>query len=450
MAAVSLSPQAVWANLREPWCAEVPSHQIATGAVVLLNTPEPAEFLAYLWAGLLANAAIVLANPSWGKREWQQVAQQLSPDRVLGEAPPVSFDPCKPKPFPGQILIATGGTSGNIKFVIHTWATLTAAAQGFLTHFDQRPANSYCVLPLYHVSGLMQAIRVWLSNGRLITQPFKQLNAGQRLLTPDLTWFISLVPTQLQRLIQTPAAVAWLAQFRAILLGGAPAWPDLLAQAAQLPIALTYGMSETAAQVATLLPKDFQQGVRSSGAALPHVRLAVHQPGSTQPTPTGTVGQIALRTPALGLGYWPDTTVLAHQTWFYPDDLGYLDRQGHLYVVGRRSQKIITGGENVFPREVEAALLATGLVRDVCVMGVPDRVWGETVAALYVADQSVAPPQLRAALTGKLSAYKHPKRWRSVEHIPRNAQGKVSRPQVRAWLSESTELARGSTDDAGG
>ena len=221
-------------------------------------------------------------------------------------------------------------------------------------------------------------------------------------------------------------------------------------QSAQLPIALTYGMSETAAQVATLLPKDFQQGVRSSGTALPHVRLAVHQPGSTQPTPTGTVGQIALRTPALGLGYWPDTTVLAHQTWFYPDDLGYLDRQGHLHVVGRRSQKIITGGENVFPRGVEAALLATGLVRDVCVMGVPDRVWGETVAALYVADQSVASPQLRAALTGKRSAYKHPKRGRSVEHIPRNAQGKVSRPQVRAWLSESTELARGSTDDAGG
>ncbi|MEM1243037.1 MAG: AMP-binding protein, partial [Cyanobacteria bacterium P01_H01_bin.26] len=252
MAAVSLSPQAVWATLREPWCAEVPCHQIPTGAVVLINTPEPARFLTHLWAGLLANAAIVLANPSWGQQEWQQVAQQLSPDRVLGDAPPVSFDPFKPKPSPGQILIATGGTSGKIKFVIHTWATLTVAAQGFLNHFDQRPVNSYCVLPLYHVSGLMQAIRVWLSNGRLITQPFKQLDAGQWLLVPDQTWFISLVPTQLQRLLQTPATVAWLAQFRAILLGGAPAWPDLLAQAAQLPIALTYGMSETAAQVATL------------------------------------------------------------------------------------------------------------------------------------------------------------------------------------------------------
>lgn len=449
MAAVSLSPQAVWATLREPWCAEVPCHQIPTGAVVLINTPEPARFLTHLWAGLLANAAIVLANPSWGQQEWQQVAQQLSPDRVLGDAPPVSFDPFKPKPSPGQILIATGGTSGKIKFVIHTWATLTVAAQGFLNHFDQRPVNSYCVLPLYHVSGLMQAIRVWLSNGRLITQLFKQLDAGQRLLVPDQTWFISLVPTQLQRLLQTPATVAWLAQFRAILLGGAPAWPDLLAQAAQLPIALTYGMSETAAQVATLLPKDFQRGVRSNGAPLPHVRLAVHRPGSTQPTPTGTVGRIALRTPSLCLGYWLAAEAVS-KTWFYPDDLGYLDQWGHLHVVGRRSQKIITGGENVFPSEVEAALLATGLVRDVCVMGVPDRVWGEAVAALYVADQSVAPPQLRAALTGKLSAYKHPKRWRSVAYIPRNAQGKVSRPQVRAWLSESTELARGSTDDAGG
>ncbi|MEL6331398.1 MAG: AMP-binding protein [Cyanobacteria bacterium J06633_23] len=441
---IAPTPSDIWQRLDEPWCGQ--TQQIPPGAVVLINEAEPTRFLAHLWTGLLANAAIVLANPGWQQREWQQVAKQLCPDVVLGKKLPVAF--CHPKnsPAAGQILIATGGTTGQIKFVIHTWATLSAAARGFLGHFCHhgQPVNSYCVLPLYHVSGLMQAMRVWLSGGRLIMQPFKQLETGQRLVTPDSTWFISLVPTQLQRLIKDAATVKWLTQFRAILLGGAPAWPGLLHQVAQLPLALTYGMSETAAQVATLLPEDFQRGVRSSGPPLPHVQLAIHQIDSqTAPqtdSPTGTVGRIALQSPSLGLGYWP--TVKPTSGWFYPDDLGYLDDHGHLHVVGRSSQKIITGGENVFPNEVEAALLTTGLVQDVCVVGLPDPLWGQAVAALYVPaprSEPVTPPQLKAALEPMLSPYKHPKRWQSVHQLPRNHQGKVNRSRVVAFLSAATD-----------
>ena len=451
---IAPTPSDIWQRLDEPWCGQ--TQPIPPGAVVLINEAEPTRFLAHLWTGLLANAAIILANPGWQQREWQQVAEQLCPDVVLGKQPPVAFCPPKAPPAPGQILIATGGTTGQIKFVIHTWATLSTAAQGFLEHFyhhGQQPVNSYCVLPLYHVSGLMQAMRVWLSGGRLIVQPFKQLETGQRLATPDSTWFISLVPTQLQRLLKDGATVKWLTQFRAILLGGAPAWPGLLCQAAQLPLALTYGMSETAAQVATLLPEDFQRGIRSSGLPLPHVQLVIHQTNdqtapqitaqtkSPQTQPMGTVGRIALRSPSLGLGYWP--TVKPSSSWFYPDDLGYLDGRGHLHVVGRNSQKIITGGENVFPNEVEAALLTTGLVQDVCVVGLPDPLWGQAVAALYVPASTrsnpVTPPQLKAALEPILSPYKRPKRWQSVHQLPRNRQGKVNRPQVVALLTAATD-----------
>ncbi|NEZ57301.1 2-succinylbenzoate--CoA ligase [Leptolyngbyaceae cyanobacterium CCMR0081] len=443
------SPWDIWNTLNEPWCDRI--RQIPTDAVVLINEAEPTQFLAYLWSGLLAKAALVLANPNWQQQEWQQVAAQLKPDVILGQPPPVSFNLSNQQPEPGQILIATGGTSGKIKFVIHTWATLSTAAQGFLTHFDQTPVNSYCVLPLYHVSGLMQAIRVWLSGGQLIIQPFKDLDADQRLVQPNQTWFISLVPTQLQRLIKNGNTLLWLSQFRAILLGGAPAWPTLLAQTAQLPIALTYGMSETAAQVATLLPTDFQQGVRSNGSPLPHVTLAVHELKSFQPQPVGTMGRIALRTASLGLGYWPAIPLSPHQSWFYPDDLGYIDQQGHLHIVGRHSQKIITGGENVFPVEVEAAILATGLVQDICVVGLPDPVWGQAVAALCVpAPHSQTTPQkLKAALKPVLSAYKHPKHWHWVAQLPRNAQGKVNRSVVMEWLTASIAPVRGSGDDAG-
>ena len=445
-------PQDLWPTLTEPWCGLI--QPIPAGSVVLINETDPSHFLAYLWTGLLANAALVLANPLWKQQEWQQVAQQLTPDVILGETPPVSFDISRQRPEPGHILIATGGTSGRIKFVIHTWASLIASAQGFLTHFNQQPVNSYCVLPLYHVSGLMQAIRVWLSKGKLIIQPFKQLEAGRRLTYPDRTWFISLVPTQLQRLLKTGNTRVWLSQFRAILLGGAPAWPALLTQAAHLPIALTYGMSETAAQVATLLPEEFQQGIRSNGQPLPHVTLAVHALESSQPLSVGTVGRVALKSSALGRGYWPQTPLSSHQSWFYPDDLGYLDQQGHLHIVGRNSQKIITGGENVFPAEVEAALLATGLVQDVCIVGLPDPVWGQTVAALCVpADDrqaTITPAVLKGALMPLLSAYKHPKQWCFVETIPRNAQGKVNRSQAVAQLTASTALSQDSVDDAGG
>lgn len=447
------TPWNVWTTLRDPWCEYCQT--LPAGAVVLINQAEPTAFLASLWSGLLANAAIILANPHWQQQEWQQVSAQLSPDIILGESPSVSFNTSSHRPKPGQILIATGGTSGRVTFVIHTWATLAAAAQGFLTHFhcDQRPVNSYCVLPLYHVSGLMQAMRVWLSGGQLVTQPFKQLEAGQLLVTPDHSWFISLVPTQFQRLINNADRIKWLRLFRAILLGGAPTWPALLTQAPQLPIALTYGMSETGAQVATLLPEAFQKGMRSNGSTLPHVTLAIHHPELCQSQPIDTVGRIALKTPSLGLGYWPTMRFAQIQDWFYPDDLGYLDKHGHLHVVGRDSQKIITGGENVFPTDVEAALLTTGLVQDVCVVGVSDPVWGQAVAAVFVPitdTSSVTPQQLKTALTPILSAYKHPKYWRLVRQIPRNAQGKVNRSQVVAWLTGSSAPVRVSAAGAGG
>ena len=189
---IAPTPSDIWQRLDEPWCGQI--QPVPPDAVVLINEAEPTRFLAHLWTGLLANAAIVLANPGWQQREWQQVAEQLCPDVVLGKQPPVAFCPPKAPPAPGQILIATGGTTGQIKFVIHTWTTLIAAARGFLDHFchpGQQPVNSYCVLPLYHVSGLMQAMRVWLSGGRLIVQPFKQLETGQRLVTPSSTWFRS-------------------------------------------------------------------------------------------------------------------------------------------------------------------------------------------------------------------------------------------------------------------
>jgi O-succinylbenzoic acid--CoA ligase len=123
------------------------------------------------------------------------------------------------------------------------------------------------------------------------------------------------------------------------------------------------------------------------------------------------------------------------------DDLGFLNRQDYLTIVGRRSHKIITGGENVFPEEVEAAIQATNLVEDVGVVGMPDRYWGEVIVAIYRPQngtevKAIAPETWRFLLSRTLAKFKHPKYWIAVEQLPRNAQGKINREQLKQIATE--------------
>ncbi|MBW4657545.1 MAG: 2-succinylbenzoate--CoA ligase [Drouetiella hepatica Uher 2000/2452] len=401
---------------------------------VLLAEPDPADFVAGFIAACAAQCPIFLGNPHWVEAEWQQVFEQIQPDVILGEVK--EFQGVRSKkgklPEPGWIMIPTGGSSGQVRFAVHTWQTLTASVMGFQQHFESDTINSCCTLPLYHVSGLMQMLRSLLTGGKLAIVPFKQLDFKQPPEFDPTDFFISLVPTQLQRLLQDPEAIAWLSQFRTVLLGGAPAWDDLLAAARrhQIQLAPTYGMTETASQVATLKPVDFLAGKTGSGRALPHAKIQIVDP-QNQPMERGQVGAIAIQSASLALGYYGNWGALP-QTTFQTDDVGYLDAEGYLHIVGRASRKIITGGENVFPDEVEAAIRATGLVADVCVVGLPDRQWGEGVTAVYVpCHPEVEVAQIQGAIASRLSRFKQPKRWVIVEALPRNAQGKISYESVK-------------------
>ncbi|MGF1457752.1 MAG: AMP-binding protein [Leptolyngbyaceae cyanobacterium] len=412
---------------------------------ILLVAEHPVEFLAAFLAAIQSPGRVWLANPQWGQQEWAQVASQCHADVVWGLSPAMestvrgwleryrqdsSLRPRSVSSAP-QILIATGGSSGNLRFAVHTWQTLTSAVQGFCAHFDCSAVDAYCVLPLHHVSGLMQALRCWLSGGQLVVQPFRELlDHGAIALSTDNS-FISLVPTQLQRLLQSDRGfVPWLQAFDAILLGGAPAWPDLLARsrALNLPLAPTYGMTETAAQVATLLPQEFLQGQSGSGRALPHAQLFIYSKAA-QPLPTGEVGQIAIATPALAVA--TGNTRLS-SPWL-TGDIGYVDPAGYLHVLGRVQTLIMTGGEKVLPEEVEAAILATRLVSDVAVLGIPDADWGDCVVAVVASPNGQIPPALPPSLKGQLSPYKIPKRWLARPTLPRNRQGKLNRPALQRW-----------------
>lgn len=429
---------------------------------ILLAEADPLHFLAGFIAACTARCPVFLGNPHWVEAEWMQVLAIAQPTLIWQSSfsPSFQIDAINPKtdainrvstPNPGWIMIPTGGSSGQIRFAIHTWKTLTASVNGFCHYFQLSRVNSCCVLPLYHVSGLMQFMRSFLSGGRLAIASPKALEWGEIELNPandPSEFFLSLVPTQLQRLLHHDILVNWLAQFYAVLLGGAPAWTALLetARAYNIPLAPTYGMTETASQVATLHPQDFLRGQPGCGQVLPHAQILIHDPEEKDPErkalEPGQIGTIAIQARSLALGYYPDlfTTDLFTTKWFQTDDLGWLDHQGYLHIVGRRSQKIITGGENVFPAEVEAAIRATGLVRDVCVVGVPNAEWGEIVTAVYCPiEPATGSDTIRAALDDRLSKFKRPKQWIALENLPRNGQGKVNYDALKQIIDPQNE-----------
>ena len=406
---------------------------------IFLAQSNPLKFVAGFLAGVAAKCPLFLCNPSWIATEWQQVLDIVQPDIVWGEG----LDFPLPKAIKntgktfdlGKIMIPTGGSSGKIRFTMHTWETLSSSVRGFQSYFDLKEVNSCCVLPLYHVSGLMQFLRSFLTGGRLLVLPYKALKAGARVNIHPQDFFISLVPTQLQYLLTSHKA-SWLSQFQTVLLGGAPPWPELLAEArlSHIPLALTYGMTETASQIVTLKPKDFLAGNNSCGEVLPHSKVRIYN-SEGQDCQAGETGAIAIKAESLCLGYYPHT--FAQREVFHPDDLGYLDEGGYLHIVGRCSKKIITGGEKVYPNEVEAAIHSTKLVKDVCVIGLADNYWGQAVTAVYVPQRpETAINDLRAAIASQLSNFKQPKYWLPIETLPRNAQGKINYEQVKKLAEE--------------
>jgi len=190
----------------------------------------------------------------------------------------VSAKSCLPPVNPGtnSLMIPTGGTSGKIRFAIHNWLTLTASVKGFSEYFQVKQVNSFCLLPLYHVSGLMQFLRSFLTGGYFAVIPYHKIKQ-KRINTLNLQdYFISLVPTQLQFFLENDPR--WLANFKTVLLGGSPAWPSLLEKAREynIPLSPTYGMTETASQIVTLKPEDFRRGNNSSGQLLPHAQIKIN------------------------------------------------------------------------------------------------------------------------------------------------------------------------------
>lgn len=375
-----------------------------------VSESDPRKFMQEFARGVAGFTEVFLCDPHWGAVEAAHI-------EALRKMPMENRFTKTPE---GWLMIPTGGSGGQLKFARHDEQSITAAVRGFTRHFGLERVNAAGVLPLHHVSGLMAWLRCALTGGDYAPLDWKRIENGELSALPAKSdgWVISLVPTQLERLLRNPAAVAWLQDFRIIFLGGAAATPGLLDRAATHGLRLSpgYGMTETAAMVTALRPEDFLAGVRSSGTQLPHARVVIAEDGV-----------ILIGGESLFRGFYPE--------WRTPgelkaSDLGHIDPQGHLHVLGRSDAVIITGGEKVNPAEVEAVLRNTGEFSDVVVLGLPDAEWGQAVVAAYPGRCQPDLAKVQAAVGSRLAAWKRPKRYVAVTDWPQTGAGKINRAEL--------------------
>ena len=307
--------------------------------------------------------------------------------------------------------ILTSGTSGEPRPVGLTYGNFLFSAVGSAFNLGVDPSDRWlCCLPLSHVAGLSIILRsVIYGTTAVLLDGFDTEQVARTLVTGDIS-LLSLVPTQLTRLLD---AGADLSRPRAILIGGGPVPPGVLEEAIGrgATVAQTYGMTETCSQVTTLAPADAERRVGSAGRPLltTHVRIEA--------------GEILVQGPTVAPGCYEA------DGWLHTGDLGHIDEEGFLYVTGRRSEMIVTGGENVMPAEVEAVLLSHPAVADAAVVGRPDPEWQEAVCALVVlADGKEASDEdLRAHCATSLARHKVPRRVDFVSSLPRTPSGKLIR-----------------------
>jgi O-succinylbenzoic acid--CoA ligase len=313
-----------------------------------------------------------------------------------------------------QCRILTSGTSGEPRPIGLTYGNFLFSAMGSAFNLGVEPTDRWlCCLPLSHVAGLSIILRsVIYGTTAVLLDGFDTKQVANTLVSGDIS-VLSLVPTQLIRLLEADAD---LSGPRAILIGGGPVPPDALREALArgATVVQTYGMTESCSQVTTLAPEDAERRVGSAGRPLltSHIRIEA--------------GEILVQGPTIAPGCYEA------DGWLHTGDLGSIDEEGFLYVTGRSSEVIVTGGENVMPAEVEAVLVSHPAVADAAVVGRPDPEWQEAVCALVVLteDTEVTQDDLRSHCQSSLAGHKVPKQFEFVTSLPRTASGKLLRGQL--------------------
>jgi malonyl-CoA/methylmalonyl-CoA synthetase len=347
----------------------------------------------------------------------------VGPAVELADGPAPTLDACALAD--GAMLCYTSGTTGTPKGALLSHANVLASPAALQLAWRWDPDDRLVLaLPLFHMHGLGVGLHgTLLSGASVVLQPkFDPDTVLDAARAEHATLFFG-VPTMYERLARS-ARVHELSVLRLCVSGSAPLPADLhqrIASEGGTTVLERYGLTETLMNSSN--PYDGERRAGTVGFALPGVEIKL-----------GDGDEILVRGPNVFGGYWeqPDATraVFDAEGWFATGDIGAFDDDGYLSIVGRSKDLIISGGFNVYPREVEDVLRSYPGVADVAVVGTPSDEWGEIVTAVIVADDGLDPDALLEYAGGELAPFKRPRQVRFVDELPRNALGKVLRHEL--------------------
>ncbi|MBB5887216.1 o-succinylbenzoate--CoA ligase [Lactovum miscens] len=392
---------------------------------LLMNNNE--ESLLTLLGLLLLSKEVLLLNPALTQREISDQTEGLKINVVIQPKTLFSDFTLKTKissklTFETNnqkiaVLMNTSATSGKFKTVPITWGMIEAQCRASAKVFGVNPNDNWLdVLPLFHVSGLSIVMRS-LYNGTQLTLTDYAEDVVIDLVKSEKLTMMSLVPTQLKPLVDHLKPY----NLRMILLGGETIPLSLVEKAISkgLPVYKTYGMTETFSQSVTFNVIKEPQKIATVGHALPDVTIEIEHPDKQG------IGEIWIKSPMLMKGYLGQIPL---ENGFATGDLGYLDEDNYLYVLNRRRDIIISGGENIYPKEIEDLLYRLPEIFECALVPRDDPKWGQIPILYYVGELNEI--DIRNYLSDKLAKFKQPKIFIQLEELPKNPSGKILRKDL--------------------
>jgi fatty-acyl-CoA synthase len=410
-----------------------------SGATVLVYAPQQAALVDDLRSLESLSHLIALASPAGpGDHEYSALL-----DRHEGEPldEPVTLDDT-------CLILYTSGTTGRPKGVRLTHGNLVWNSVNMLIDVDLRADEVTLVnAPMFHVAALNQTVLpTFLKGGCSVLVPAFSPAGSLELIARHRVTFMFGVPTMFATIASHPGwAEADLSSVRTLIVGGAPVPTPLIEtyQRRGLSFLEGYGMTETSPGALFLRADDALAHPGSAGTPVFFADVRLRDASGATP-PIGEYGEIVVQGPNVMPGYWgrPEDTeaVLSPDGWFRSGDLATVDEEGFFYIRDRVKDMFISGGENVYPAEVEEALYANPAIAECAVIGVPDQHWGEVGRAVVVLrpDAATTPAELLASLDGRIARYKIPKSVAIVDAMPRTGSGKILKSQLRRDLGIAT------------
>jgi long-chain acyl-CoA synthetase len=422
--------------------ADLAARGVGPGERVALMLPNGEAFAAAYFGALRLGAIVVPLNPLLSAREIDERLRRAAPRVVIdsaldgtGNAP----DLAERADGDAAVLLFTSGTSGTPKAAILTNGGLRAAATNAGAALDLSPDDVVLgAAPFSHVLGQSTGIlSTFLAGAAIAVVPRFQAEETLRFMTATRTTILLGVPTMCITLCEAARRATALPPVRVAHVGGAPV-PGEVARDFERTFGGTvregYGLTELSGIATTYMPGE-RRRPGSVGRPLGGTELRIVSLDGG-PLPAGEIGEVQFRGPSVIPGYWHDEeatrAALSSDGWLSTGDLGYVDDDGYLYLVDRKKELIIRGGYNVYPREVEEVLYAHDDVLEAAVVGFPDDVLGEEVAAAVVLrpDARVTASELQEYVKERVAAYKYPRRVAFVDALPKGPTGKILKREL--------------------